>query len=217
MEKESPEPLPKQEPSSPKSRVPRRLRTDGLSDVLSRNRAALNLLGDSPGLKAQIAALNQLTDSPATKAMLESIAGLKESPAMRAMTESMEHLNLMSKRPAMDIRIPELSPKLAKLGPPPQVALLQAVHSQLKGMADVLSESAQQTAEMVAATKANLTAVQAVVEELRESRRAADRWNRTIAILTVALLAATAVAAVAVVPDFIRQIVAAWSWLQSLT
>jgi hypothetical protein len=73
---------------------------------------------------------------------------------------------------------------------------------------------------MAEVTKANLTAVQAVVEELQATRRASDRWNRTIAILTIALLAATAVAAIAVMPEFVRQIGAWWStgwfWVQSL-
>jgi len=66
---------------------------------------------------------------------------------------------------------------------------------------------------MVQVTQANLTAVQAVIGELRETRASADRSNGALFWLTVALFVAAVVAAIAVVPDFIKQVVQGWSWL----
>jgi hypothetical protein len=185
--------------------------------------AAHEQLLNSPMVKAQIEALN----SPTTKAMFGSFERLNESPAMRAVAESLERINQMAARPSMDLRIPDLDSKLTRLATKPEVALLEAVHSQLVGMANLLTAGAKQTAEMAEVTKANLTAVHAVVEELREGRRDADRWNRTLtrwnrrlAYLTLAILAATVVGAIAVGPEFARQIAAwssaGWSWVQSL-
>jgi hypothetical protein len=123
------------------------------------------------------------------------------------------------------IRVPDLSAayKIPPIAPRPEIGLLAEVHAELEGMAKLLGESGRQAVDMVevtranlAATQANLTALNAVIGELQISKKAADTWNTRVFWLTVAIFAATAVAAIAVVPEFVRQIAAAVTWVQSL-
>jgi len=98
----------------------------------------------------------------------------------------------------------------------PEVRLLREVHGELEGMARLLAESARQMGDMAEVTKANLTALHTVVVELQQSRRAAAWSNSLLIALTVAVLLATVVGAVAVEPQFSRMLAAFWNWVQGL-
>jgi len=152
--------------------------------------------------------------SARTRGTIASLNRFAASPGLKAVSEAVARLNQMPTRAAIDI--PALNTKLARIPPRPEIGLLKDLHSQLQGMANLLTESRAQTAEMVEVTKANLTAALTVVEELRETRKASDRWNRTAFLLTIAIFAATVVAAIAVGPAFVQQITHLWSWVQSL-
>jgi len=69
---------------------------------------------------------------------------------------------------------------------------------------------------MAEVTKANLSALQTVVGELQQSRLAAAWSNGVLIALTVAVLLATVVGAIAVEQEFSRQLTAFWSWVQGL-
>jgi len=157
------------------------------------------------------AEMEQLLNSPAIQAARDDLQRLIDSPldaAIKALGESLPRLD------KKQFELPQNS--LADLPQPADeraVAVLHQVHAELQGMAAILNESRQQTAAMMQVTQANLTAVQAVIGELRETRTSAGRSNTALFWLTVALFAAAVVAAIAVVPEFIKQVIQGWSWL----
>ena len=132
--------------------------------------------------------------------------------------EAVERLNKM---PTLNynFKVPPIDPILTRPLPAiqrPEIALLKQVHAELVGLAKLISETGKQTTAVVEVTKGNLTALQAVLAELQASRRSADRSSTALIWLTVALFAAAGVAAVAVAPAFVHQLIAGWSWLRSL-
>jgi hypothetical protein len=60
------------------------------------------------------------------------------------------------------------------------VSVLHEVHAELEGMASILNEGARQSQVMVEITTASLTALQAVINELKTSRESADRSNKAL-------------------------------------
>jgi len=151
--------------------------------------------------------------------MAQSMRQLNEitqQSSVSQLSESMKRLGEISQRSARPVQIPSLDPAVLRDIERPEVRLLREVHAELEGMAQLLSESGQQTAAMAEVTRANLTAINAVLGELQEGRKASARSDRRLFWLTVAVFVAAAVAAIVVVPNFIREIGAAVSWLRSL-
>ena len=184
---------------------------------------SFNEMAASPSMKLAAESLTRLNevlvDSPGMKSIAESMRQLNEMATQSGVTqvaESMKRLGEIAQLSTKPVQIPALDTTLLHDFERPEVRLLREVHGELEGMAILLARGAEQTAAMAEVTRANLTLMNAVVGELQQSRAASDRWNRTITALTFALLAATAVAAVAVVPEFIQQLTRLWSWVQTL-
>jgi hypothetical protein len=187
-------------------------------------------------VKPRTAAGRALTELAAASAASESMKHLgAELAAASAASESMKHLgaelaNLAGvtkvaesikrlteiARPVKPVQIPTLDPALLQVIERPEVRLLREVHGELEGMALLLAESARQMGAMAEVTKANLTALETVVGELQQSRRAAAWSNGVLIALTVAVLLATVVGAIAVEQEFSRQLAAFWNWVQGL-
>ncbi len=193
-------------------------------------------------VKPRTAASRALTESAAATAASESMKHLgAELAAATAASESMRHLgaefNRLAEsaslagvtrvaesikrlteiaRPIEPVQIPTLDPALLGAIERPEVRLLREVHGELEGMALLLAESARQMGAMAEVTKANLTALETVVGELQQSRRAAAWSNGVLIALTVAILLATVVGAIAVEQEFSRQLAAFWNWMQGL-
>jgi hypothetical protein len=132
-----------------------------------------------------------------------------------ALGESIERLGKM---PSLDLnfKMPSIDPILTKPLPPIQraeVGLLRQVHAELVGLAKLISETSKQTTANVELTRANLTALQAMLAEMQASRKSAGNWNAALIALTVALFVAAGVAAVAVYPQFINEMTSLWHWL----
>lgn len=140
----------------------------------------INEMAESIGLKDAAESIRRiqekLRDSPGLTAMAESVKRINdiaELSGVKNISESIERLKSLAVRP-----FPAISPDVYKIPPlpeRPEVGLLRAVHEELQSMAGVLAAGAQQTAVMVEVTQANLTAVQAVVEELTKDREASAR------------------------------------------
>jgi len=207
MTDETPKPTPV-EPSSPPNAKTRRTRRRDLGDAAERLNVDLSRFAESPKATALSESMKRLT---------ADFDRFKNSPIAKELSESMERLNSLSIRtPQNQIRIPAISPEILRIPDRPEVVILRGLHAELEGLARLLEEGAQQTAAMAEVTRANLAAVQAVVMELQQSRESSDRSNRALFWLTVAIFAATAVGAVALLPEFVRQVAAGLSWLQSL-
>jgi len=130
--------------------------------------------------------------------------------------ESVQRLEEMARLPTLPrVQIPAFDSTSFRM-PPSEVGILQQVHAELEGMAALLEESARQTSAMVEITRGNLAALGTVATELQRSRESSDKASRALIGLTVALFVAGAVAAIAVVPEFVRQVIHAWAWVQSL-
>jgi hypothetical protein len=166
------------------------------------------------------AELESVINSPSSRAIRDSHKDFLNSPAAKAVQAAADSAKALGLALKFDPKKFELRthdfPSLADLAPPADVqavGVLHQVHAELQGMAAILNVSRQQTAAMVQVTQANLTAVQAVIAELRETRASQDRSSRVLSGLTVALLIAAFVAAIAVIPEFVKQVIQAWSWL----
>lgn len=178
----------------------------GLQDALKRQSELRSILGDASSLKFMQDMVNP--------AGLKLIGDL--SPSLKLLGDSLERLG---KLPQPILPIQPSRPYTIPMPPPPDartVSVLTEVHAELEGMASVLTEGARQTQVMVEVTTASLTALQAVIDELKISRKASDASNRVLFGLTVALLVAAAVAAVAVIPEFVREVGSFSNWVQSL-
>jgi hypothetical protein len=135
-----------------------------------------------------------------------------------ALTESIGRLTKMPPL-GSTYKMPSLDPLFLKVPPPvqrPEVGLLRQVHAELVGLAKLIGETGQQTTAVVEVTRANLTALRAMLAELHASRESADRSSSALIWLTVALFAAAGVAAVAVLPQFVSELAALWHWLRSV-
>jgi hypothetical protein len=96
------------------------------------------------------------------------------------------------------------------------VTLLARVHAELEGLARLTVESGLQIAAMVETTKANLTALQNVIDELKESHKSADRSSNALFWLTVAIFVTGAIVALAAAPQIVGEIQNGLGWIASL-
>ena len=105
---------------------------------------------------------------------------------------------------------------VSALPPSPEeqaVERLADVHSEIKGLARLMVESGRQTEAMVETTKANLTALQTVISELRTSRNSADFAAKVLIWLTVAIFLTGAIVALAGAPQIGNEITTVRGWL----
>lgn len=150
----------------------------------------------------------------------KNLAELLDSPLMKehreAFSNAKKQLDEITKSILQPVHIPTRTYEMLRPPERPEVKLLRDVHGELEGMATLLTEGARQTAALATITKANLDALQAVITELKETRKAASWSNGVLIALTVAVLLATAVGAIALEKEFTRQLAGFWSWLQGL-
>jgi hypothetical protein len=165
-----------------------------LKAEFEKSREAMNDLISSPTMEAIEAAIK----APMPKGLQDALNDLNRLPASRFDYRDPAFQELLNPTPA-DERT---------------VTLLRRVHAELEGLASLLTEGAQQTAAVVEVTKANLTALSSVIDELKTSRRSSDRASGALIALTVAILIASAVAAVAVAPQAVREFGDALNYLR---
>ncbi len=146
--------------------------------------------------------LNELLESPSMKASLQAFSDARKQ--LDAIAISIPPLQIAS-----------FSSDALAYHERPEIGLLRDVHGELEGMATLLTESARQMAGMANITKANLTALQAVITELQETRRAAAWSNGVLIAVTAAVFLATVVGAIALEQEFSRQVAAFWSWVHT--
>lgn len=156
-------------------------------------------------------AINDIVTGP--KSAFSAIQEIIDSPASKVLQETIDKLNAL---PKFDFKVPDRVYDLPLPLPADErtVAMLQRVRAELEGLAVLTTEGGRQTAAVVEVTKANLTALKTVIAELQESRKSSDRSSRALIWLTVALFVASAVAAVAVAPEVVKELAGAWSQIQ---
>lgn len=174
-----------------------------LRNGLERQAALGSMLGDGRNFKL----IKDLVDSPTLKVLQDFIAN---APSTKLMSETIANLG---KSPLLPYGVLGSGTAYKPMPLPPSpaaqtVIALHEVRKELAGLATILTQGANQNVAQVELTTASLTALNAVLQELKKSRRS----NRALVVLTIVLVVAAALA----IPGLRDQIAPAWRGLQSL-